>query len=149
MKLTAAQQEQCARALFNFTWTLLEKPDRGPDDTELMIHAAHGSLLHWLHAGGPINSARGEWLLARVYAVAGRASESLHHARRCLEQCRTHGIGDFDLAFAHEALARAHAAAGDADEARRHAQLARDAGEAIADDEDRQHLLNELKSISA
>ncbi|HWN23316.1 MAG TPA: hypothetical protein VNP93_15165, partial [Gaiellaceae bacterium] len=62
-----------------------------------------------------------------------------HHARRCLELCEEHGIGDWDLAYAHEALARAHALARHADEAAEHKRLAREAGDAIADREDREH----------
>ena len=46
--------------------------------------------------------------------------------------------GDWDLAFAYEALARAYTAAGNRDEAGRYKELARQAGEQIADGEDRE-----------
>ncbi len=48
-------------------------------------------------------------------------------------------VEDWDLAFAHEALARAYSVAGQAAEAARHRRLAREAGDRIADPDDRQH----------
>ncbi len=74
---------------------------------------AHASRHHWEAVGTPVNLARGERLCPRVYAVLGRGEPALHHARRVLELCQEHGIGDWDLAFAHEALARASAVDGD------------------------------------
>jgi hypothetical protein len=53
------------------------------------------------------NLARGEWLCSRVYSVLGRAEAALWHAQRCLDHCEAAGIGDWDLAYAYEALARA------------------------------------------
>jgi len=94
-----------------------------------------------------VNFARGEWQVSRVYAVLGRAEPALHHARRCLALCGEHGIGGFDLAFAHEALARAHALAGDAAAARRELEQAREAGRAIAGQDDREWLEKNLETI--
>ena len=133
--------------LFNYTWTLLEKPDRTPREDDLMAHAAHASRFHWETVGEPVNHARGEWQLARVYAVLGRAEPALHHARRCLEICEEHGIGDFDLAYAYEALARAHGVAGDVSEAARFRELAEKAAEAVEEDDDREHLAADIASL--
>jgi tetratricopeptide (TPR) repeat protein len=69
-------------------------------------------------AATPAHLARGEWLISRVYAVLQRPEPALYHARRVLDLCQDNGIGDFDLAFAYEALARAHATAGGAAQAR-------------------------------
>ena len=55
-----------------------------------------------------------------------------------LEHCEANGIGDWDLAYAYEALARAHALAGDG-EAEMWKSKARGAGDAIADPETREH----------
>src|SRR5262249_42302729 len=38
--------------LFNFTWTLIEEPNRTAEDTDTMIHAAHASAYHWQQAAG-------------------------------------------------------------------------------------------------
>ena len=110
-----------------------------------MLHMAHASRFHWERVGTPANLARGEWLCSRVYAVLRRPEPCLHHARRVLEICQEHGIADWDLAFAHEALARAHAVAGDPAAAREEAQEAR--AVAIADDEDRKLLLDDLRTL--
>src|SRR5262249_50744192 len=72
MELTPAQHEQCARALFNFTWTLLDKSDRDLEETDLMISSAHASLVHWQQVGKAVNFARGHWQVSRACAVAGR-----------------------------------------------------------------------------
>ena len=127
--------------LFNHAWTLLERPERSREQDDELLHAAHASRHHWAQAAGagPEHLARGEWQISRVYVVLGRAEPALHHARRCLELCEEHGIGDWDLAYAHEALARAHRLAGNADDAARHKRLAREAGDAIADPDDREH----------
>jgi len=106
------------------------------------------SLLHWLRVGTPANAARGEWQVSRVYSVLGRGEPALYHARRVLETCQRHGIGDWDLAFAYEALARAHTVAGDLPQARHWLGLAREAGAAIAEDDDRELLLQDLATIT-
>ncbi len=148
MELTAAQHEQCGRALFNQVWTLLEKPDRTEHETDLMIHACHASWLHWSKVPAPpANGARGEWQLSRVYAAAGQAGPALHHAERCLKICRDHGIGDFDLAFAFEAVARAQALRGNREECARHVALAEEAGRHIAGDDDRKLLFDDLRTV--
>ena len=79
--------------------------------------------------------------------MLGRPEPAVHHARRCHEICEQHGIGDFDLAYAYEALARAHAVAGDAGSAREHGERAREAGRAIADDDDRELFESDLATL--
>jgi hypothetical protein len=74
-----------------------------------------------------------------VNAVLGRSEAAVWHAQRCLDHCEANGIGDWDLAYAYEALARAHGVAGAAREAARFKGLAREAGDRIADPEDREH----------
>ena len=75
------------------------------------------------------------------------AEPALYHARRVLDLCQHNGVGDFDLAFAHEALARASAIAGDADRAREHTKQALAAAEDIADHDDRDLVLADLETI--
>jgi len=126
--------------LFNHTWTYLDKRERTPDDDDAMIHAAYASGYHWSHASREAKQqARGEWQLSRVFAVLGRGEPAVYHAERCLEWCGRGDVEDWDVAFAHEALARAHKVAGDRYSAEHHRQLARQAGDAIADAEDREH----------
>lgn len=141
-------RRQLAVDLFNFVWTLLENPDRTREEDDAMVHAAHASRFHWGEVGAPVNHARGEWQVSRVYCVLGRAEPALYHARRCLELTQGAEVEDFDLPYAYEALARAHAVAGDAAEARRYKERARAAGEAIADADDREHFLEDLLTLT-
>jgi hypothetical protein len=140
--VTRDEQRQLAVDLFNETWRLM----RTREDDDRMLHAAHASRFHWGEIGEPVNRARGEWQCSRVYVVLGRAEPALHHARRCLELCEEHGIGDFDLAYAYEGLARAHRLAGDpqADDWKARAVAAR---EGIADTEDRDHFDEDLETL--
>ena len=140
-------ERRVAVALFNDTWRLMENDARTAADDDRMLHTAHASRHHWEVVGTPVNLARGEWLCARVYAVLARAEPSLYHAQRDLDLCRQNEIGDWDLAFAHEALARAHAVGGDAAAARAATEQALACGEDIADDEDRAMLLADLETI--
>ena len=133
--------------LNGLVWELLEKPDRLPEDDERMLHAAHGSCYHWLEVGAPANHSRGEWLISRVYTVLGKADPALHFARRCLEICEKHGIGDYDIAFAYEAMARAYSLAGDHAQFERFRGLAKKAGDAIAGEEDKKIFLSDLSSL--
>jgi hypothetical protein len=126
--------------LFNHTWTLLEQAERTPDEDDAMLNASHASRWHWSQASEEAkHQARGEWQLSRVYAVLGRGEPAIYHAERCLAWCGRGEVEDWVVAFAYEALARAHAMAGNVEEAGRYKALAREHGDAIADPEDREH----------
>ena len=130
--------------LFNEVWRLIESRE----DDDRMLHAAHASRFHWGEAEecGPENLARGEWQVSRVYVVLGRVEPAIWHARRCLAHCEQNGIGDFDLAYAYEGLARAHTLAGHGEAAEWKAK-ARSAGDAIADPEDREHFHEDFATL--
>ena len=137
--------------LFNKTWTLMEKADRSVEDDDELIHCAHASAYHWLHAGTAVNRARSEWQCSRMYTVLGREEPALRHAQRCLEICESESaaLEDWDLPFAYEALARAHALAGDAAESSRYLEEARSLCAAIVDDDERALLEADLATIAA
>jgi hypothetical protein len=148
MEENAALHKKLGIELFNYTWELLDKPQRTREENDTMLHAAHASRFHWEKAGGAaVNLARGEWQVSRVYAVLGRSEPAHFHAQRTLELCQENGIGDFDLAFAYEALARAAAVAGDATERAQYLALAETATQQIADHEDRKVVLHDLETI--
>ena len=146
-QLDPATERALSVALFNRVWALLETADRSPAQTDEMIHAAHASRYHWSVVGEPANLARGEWQCSRVYAVIGRGEPALWHARRCLEILEAAGIGDWDLAAAYEAMARASAVAGDGEAARTWAERSRAACAAIAEDEDRRIVEADLATL--
>jgi hypothetical protein len=145
--LTPALHRQLGIELFNYTWSLIDKSDRMPEEADAMIHAAHASAYHWRQVGEPLNFARSDWQLSRVYALLNRPEAALYHARHCLQICETEGIGDFDLAFAYEALARAYVIGGQQAEAQRYLSQARIAGEQIKAEDDRQYFFDELATV--
>jgi uncharacterized protein YndB with AHSA1/START domain len=128
----------------NSTWDLIGLASRTPDETEDMVRRAYAAAYHWDRARGrtPANSARADWLLSKVLLLADRPETALHHAGRVLATCEQHGLEDFDLAYAHEATARALKALGRDDEAARSWAAAK--AVPIADPEDRAHVEEDL-----
>ena len=147
--MTPDEQRELAIQLYNTTWDLIDKPDRGPDDDDEMLHRAHASRYLWGGVGTAANRARGEWLCSRVYAVLGRPEPALHHARRCLElvEANPADLEEWDLPAAYEAVARAQSVAGDLGEARRYVELGRAAAARVADEEDRAPLEADFATI--
>ncbi len=129
--------------LFNETWRLLESRE---DDT-LLVDCAHASAYHWARADEckPQNRARSAWLVSRVYTVLERPEPAFFHADRCFQLCERYGLGDWDLAFAYEALARASGVAGDRDGVQQYVELAQ--AVEIADADDRKQLEGDLATL--
>jgi hypothetical protein len=130
------------------TWNLLEKAGRTKEEDERMVCAAFASCRHWLEAGTAVHHQRGEWLIARVYAMLGLGEAALRHAERCLELTEQHAdeMQDFDLAYAYEAAARASAIAGSRERAGKYLALAEEAAMAIADERSKQIFDGDLRS---
>jgi hypothetical protein len=147
--VTPEEERQLAVDLFNRAWTLMETDERTEEQDDELINTAHASAYHWTQVGTPANRARSEWQLSRAYTVLDRPEPALHHARRCLAYCEENpeAIEDWDLPYAHEALARAHALAGEADVAGRHAAAARELAAGVAGAEDREHLEADLGTL--
>src|SRR5258706_9117614 len=80
---------------FNDTGSLIEKPNRSPDDDARMIHTAHASRMHWDFVGTPRNKGVGEWQIARVYSILKRPDSAVYHARRGLAYMEGAGITGF------------------------------------------------------
>ncbi len=135
-----------AKKINGRVWALLEKPDRSSADDWEMLHASHASLYHWLQVGTGLHHQRGEWLVSRVHTVLGNDGDAIRHANRCLELTDNYNdlMEDFDFAFAYEAAARSNALAGNGEEARKFIELARSAGKAIANNEDRTIFLKDF-----
>jgi hypothetical protein len=148
--VSGVDHRRLAVDLFNHTWTLIERDGRTRDEDDEMLYSTFASAYHWLRVedAGPEHRARSEWQISRVFAELGRGEEAVVHARRCLDLCREHGIGDWDLAFAWEALARASRVAGDAMAFHESLAQAREAGQAIADADDREHFERSLAELS-
>jgi hypothetical protein len=134
-----------AVAANNSAWELLDGRDLDDDEVAELLGRAHTAAYHWARAAGrgPENSARADWLRSRAYAVANEPGLALRFAERCAATVERHGLVDFDRAYAHEARARALAAAGRFDEAA--AELALAGAVPIADDEDRSLFQDDLR----
>ena len=140
MSVSADLHRELAVDANNGTWDWLGKPDgeRTAQDEERMTESAYAAAYHWARAAGagPANEARAQWLISRVWAVRGNGGLALRHADAVLAVCGAAGLEDFDLAYGHEARARALACLGRRDEA----VAERDAAAAvpIAEAEDRE-----------
>ncbi len=66
---------------------------------------------------------------------------------RTLQLCLDNKIGDFDLAFAYEAMARAAKVSGNEADCDHYLSLAHEASEHIEDEEDRQLVIQDLNSV--
>ena len=108
-----------------------------PDEVDDLLGRAYAAAYHWRRAAAPRpeNAARAAWLVSHAHAVLGHGDVALHHADRAMALATAAGLADFDLAYAHEARARALACLGRRDEAA--AELAAAHAVPIADAEDR------------
>lgn len=145
--MTSMDHRQLAVSCFNCAWDYLDQPQRSHDDDLAMIHSAHASRFHWGIAGGPLEWARGEWQIARVYAVLGLGESSMVHAKACLKWVESHDLGAFDAAFAHEALARAYIILGQPDRAQDHVHIGLDFAQQLSEVDDRDYALNTLREL--
>lgn len=133
-----------AVTFFNKIWPLLEKPFRTEEEERDMLFYAICSSQHWSYVGEPVHFQRGEWMLARVYTVLGKKEEALAHATKCLYYTEKFALKDFDLAYCHEALARAYALAGNRAEFAHHFLLAENAAALIEEEDDRTLFFSDL-----
>ena len=141
--------EKFAKDSFNKTWDLLDKNDRTTEENNEMVHAAHTSRYHWgilvaNDEGTYVNLQRGEWQISHVYVILERMEPALYHAKLCLDLTKEHKIGDFDLAFAYEAIARASALAEKKEDYEKYFKLAEDAGNKIKKKDDKEYFFEEL-----
>jgi len=132
---------------FNSTWDLMDKKERTREDDMAMIHTAHASRFHWSVIGKELEAARGEWQISRVYSILKHSESAKFHAEHSLALCLENAIGDFDLAFAYEALSRACAISGQKEEAKKYYDDALKASESIRESEDKNYFLSELSTI--
>ncbi len=149
--LLLEHHEKIAKETFNKTWDFIDMSDRTTEDDLNMIHAAHTSAYHWNvlvseGKGTPLNLQRGEWLLSHVYTILERGEPALYHAKICLDITKKKNIGDFDLAFAYESIARSSALLKNKTDFEKFFDLANEAAEKIESKDDKDYFLGELNS---
>lgn len=141
---TSDEHRVQAIAANNATWELLTREDRSADDDEDMLRRAYAAAYHWQRATdrGPENEARALWLQSKVWRALGLGELALTYADRCYAATTAAGLMDFDLAYAHEARARALQLLGRIDEGAEAHSAASEV--VIADDEDREIVVADL-----
>jgi hypothetical protein len=83
-----------------------------------------------------------------MYAVLNRSQSAIYHAKRCLEVCEQNSIADWGIAFAYEAMARAHAVAGQKADCKKYIELADKVAGQIREKSDGDYLISELRTIN-
>ena len=130
------------------TWNLLGKENRNEKDNVRMINFAKSSLYHWKKSSKfkPINEQRGQRMISHVYAVLGKGEKALETAKGAMHLTEKHRFKDFNLAYAFEAMARAHAALGNKEKCKELWKEAREAGDLIAGEEDKKYFDGDLNA---
>ena len=123
------------------SWNLLGKENRDEKDNVRMINFAKSSLYHWKKSPKfeLVNEQRGQWLISRIFAVLSNGNEAISYAQETLRLTEEHGFKDFDLAYAYESMARAHAVSGNKEKYKEFWEKAREAGDLIAGKEDKKY----------
>ena len=132
---------------FNKAWELIEKTERTSAENEQMIRLSQASLWHWTqrHDCTRANVSIGYWQVSRIYAILGRADEARRYGQLCLEHSDRES--PFLLACAYEALARAEKTVGNDATAEKYCAEALRHSEDVSRPEDREQILNDLKTI--
>lgn len=131
----------------NSIWPVLDSENPTAVQLEEALHSAYTSRYHWGKIGTAVNAQRAEYMISRVYCAMNRGEPALFHAKRCLEITKENDIGDFDLAFAYEVMARAHAVSGDEKECKKYYERAQTATEQVKNPEDRKICEGELEKV--
>ena len=132
----------------NQTWSLLGKKARNEQDDIRMINYATASLYHWKKSNKYtiVNEQRGKWLISHVYAILGRSDEALSHAKETLKITEDNNLKKIDLAYAYEAMARAYSISNDQNESKKWYEKAKNAGDLIVGEKDKEFFLLDLNS---
>lgn len=146
MAMSQYHKEEAVKC-FNAAWDLIDRADRAHEDDVNMVHLAHASRYHWGQIGTPLEFTRGEWQISRVYSLLSMGESALFHAKEALRLCLDNGIGDFDLAFAYEAMARARSVLGNHDDKATFLEKAEEAAKAVAEEGDRKYVESEISTI--
>lgn len=102
----------------NAAMRLLSTDLGSAEEGEELVRSAYAAAYQWDRAAGagPENAARAAYVIAKALLATGQPAAALASAERVLDLCARHGLADFDLAYGHEARARALLALGRAEE---------------------------------
>ena len=131
----------------NRAWDLAAQTSRTDAECEEMMHAAHTSNWHWKKIGTELHHIRADMLLAEVHALLGYGASSLRLAEAVSGYFMEQGSDDWEIAFVHTIYAHAAAVAGAKELHDQQYELAREAIDSIADDEDREIVLATFNQV--
>ncbi|MFW9794665.1 MAG: hypothetical protein ACFFEE_10210 [Candidatus Thorarchaeota archaeon] len=105
-------------------WSVLDKTSPSEEELDEALEMAFTSLYHWRKIGKPINIARGEYMISRVYSDMGKGDAALFYAERTLKLTEeADEKADFDMGFAYEVLAKAYSVKGDKDNCKKYKEM--------------------------
>lgn len=139
-------RREIASDLFMDVWAMFEI-DRTPEEDDRLLSAAHAYCFHWGEIGTQFDIARANWLLSRTYIELDRPQEGLLYAEKCLRIAQSNDVGEFALACAYEAMARATNSNGRADEAKEWVRHAEKVAESMKDPDERETILSLISLI--
>ena len=131
----------------NRAWELAELPDRTTDQIAEMLNCAHTAALHWSRVGTELNVMRAKLLLAQVHALVGFGDSALALSTEVRDYFLQRETDDWEIAFVHTIHAHAALAARDATAYEQSYPLAKAAIGAIADEADREIVLQTFNQI--
>lgn len=133
----------------NRAWALASQPDRPASEDQALLFNAYAAAYHWSQVGTPLHHARAALLLAHAHALCRHKDLALQYAGECLRFFDNDPGEDWDLAFAHAAMALAQAVAQEKSLHARHYARAKELGQAIKDETDRRIFFEEFARIPA
>lgn len=138
---------QMAAACNNRAWDLWEQDEMSSDEKDDMLHAAHAAYLHWDRVGKPVNRLRAWVTLAYAHIRGGShtlAERYIRSAENLLKD-DLEGIADWDESFLLDARSRLHEIRDELAPAEEYRRQAKESGEKIAEEGDREFFLSTLK----
>ena len=145
--MQAEEETALAKTLYNRCWELLETTERTLDQDVELLTSAFAARLHWLAVGGPEQFVVSDWMVARAAGDVGASELALLFARRANDAGEILEGPEWLIASTAEGVARACAQAGDVAEAKRWIGVAAQRLERITDDEDRELIADQLRSL--
>lgn len=134
---------------FNKTWDKMEKNgNRSAEEDMEMLHTAIASIWHWSQREDATNEnlSVGYWQVSRVYCLLEQPNNARRYGFLALKYAKNLPL--FFKGYAYETLARAEMIANKRLIMLTHLEKARELLNQIEDEEDRQLLENDLRTIT-
>ena len=136
-----------ARKTNGGVWGVLDNDSPSAEELDKALEMAFASLYHWRQVGKPINIARGEYMVSRVFSHMRNGDMALLYAERTLKLTEeADDKADFDMGFAYEVLAKAHSVKGDKKNTKKYIEMAQKVIDTLGE-EDKKIAQGELDKV--